>query len=86
MTQSSSFYNVITGMTECRIKELIHYAEDMDARERPVPEASSYFRAHAVTVYLAWCDVTNGFHTVEDMNRLETLTHSNTLAVGLSDF
>ncbi|MBV0881597.1 hypothetical protein KTQ42_20155 [Noviherbaspirillum sp. L7-7A] len=86
MTQPSSFYNVITGMTENRIKELIQHAEDIDARELPVAETSSYFRAHAVTVYLAWCDITDGFRNVEDMERLEALTNQDTLAVGLSDF
>lgn len=86
MTQSSSFYKEITSITESRIKELIQYAEDLDAREPIFPEAGSYFRAHAVSVYLAWRDVTDGFHTVEDVERLEALTNSDALALGLSDF
>ena len=92
MTESSSFYNVITSITESRIKELIQHAENIEAREHTFPQASSYFRAHATTVYLAWRDVTDGFHAIEDVKRLEMLTHSDTLthpdelAVGLSDF
>ena len=86
MTQPSSFYKEITSITESRIKELIEHAEDIEAREHTFPKASSYFRAHAVSVYLAWRDVTDGFRSVEDMERLEALTNQDTLAVGLSDF
>lgn len=86
MTQPNSFYKEITNLTEKRIKELIEHAEDLETREHTFPQASSYFRAHAVTVYLAWRDVTDGFHTIEDMERLEALANSERLAVGLSDF
>jgi hypothetical protein len=86
MTQPSSFYKEITNITESRIKELIQHAEDIEARERTFPQCNSYFRAHAATVYLAWRDVTDGFHTSNDLERLEMLTNPNALAVGLSDF
>lgn len=92
MTQSNSFYKEITSITEKRIKELIEHAEGLETREHTFPQASSYFRAHAATVYLAWRDVTDGFHAVEDVKRLEmltqsvTLTHPDELAVGVSDF
>lgn len=86
MTQSNSFYKEITGLTEKRIKELIEHAEGLETREHTFPQASSYFRAHAATVYLAWRDVTDGFHTLEDMERLEALANSERLVVGLSDF
>lgn len=86
MTQLASFYKEITSITESRIKELIEHAQDLDAREHTFPKASSYFRAHAVSVYLAWRDVTDGFQTVEDVERLEALTNSGTLAIDLSDF
>ncbi len=85
MTQSTSFYRVITNLTESRIKELIEHAEDLETREHTFPQASSYFRTHAATVYLAWRDVTDGFHTVEDVERLGRLTNSDTLAVGMSE-
>lgn len=86
MTESSSFYKAITSITENRIKELVQHADDIEAREHTFPQASSYFRAHAVTVYLAWRDVTDGFHTIEDMEHLEALANSERVAVGLPDF
>lgn len=86
MTHTSSFYKEITSITERRIEELIQHAEDIEARKHSFPQVSSYFRAHVATVYLAWRDVTDGFHTVENVKRLEMLTNSDTLAVGVSDF
>lgn len=80
MTQPSSFYKDITSIAESRIRELTQHAEDIDAREHSFPKASSYFRAHAVSVYLAWRDVTDGFHTSDDLERLEMLASSNALA------
>lgn len=85
MTQPSYFYKEITSIAESRIKELIQHAEDIDAREHAFPRASSYFRAHAVSVYLAWRDVTDGFQALGDLDRLEMLANSNAL-VGASDF
>jgi len=86
MTQPSSFYNEITCVSEKRIKELIGHAEAIDTRETIFPQASSYFRAHAVSVYLAWRDVTDGFHTVEDLERLAMLANLDVFAIGKPDF
>jgi ABC-type amino acid transport substrate-binding protein len=82
MTKPSSFYNEITSITENRIKELIRHTDAIDARAALFPQASAYFRAHAMSVYLAWRDVTEGFHTVEDLKRLAMLADSNVLAIG----
>ena len=86
MTQPSSFYNEITSIAENRIKELNRHADVIDARAAVFPQASSYFRAHAVSVYLAWRDVTDGFHTVEDLKRLAMLANSDAFAIGEPDF
>lgn len=86
MTRPSSFYNEITGITENRINELIRHADAIDARDAIFHQASTYFRAHAVSVYLAWRDVTDGFHMVEDVERLARLANSDALAIGEPDF
>jgi hypothetical protein len=52
----------------------------MDARKDAFPKAGSYFQACAVTVYLAWRDVTEGWHTEDDLERLEALTNGTAWA------
>lgn len=86
MTQLSSFYTEITGITENRIKELVRHADAIDARDAIFPLASAYFRAHALCVYLAWRDVTDGFHTAEDLERLAMLANVDALAIGEPEF
>ena len=86
MTKPSSFYNKITSITENRIKELIRHADAIDARDAIFPQASAYLRAHAVTIYLAWRDVTEGLHTVEDVKRLARLAKSDGLAISEPDY
>jgi hypothetical protein len=84
MAQHLYFYQDLTQIAEDRIKELIRHAEEMEAREHSFPKAGSYFRDCAVCVYLAWRDVTVGWHVDEDLKRLEALangtTWTNTLA------
>ncbi len=86
MTQPLSFYNEITSISEKRIDELIRLAKAIDTREAIFLQASSYLRAHAVSVYLAWRDVTDGFHTVEDVERLAMLANLDVFAIGKPDF
>lgn len=79
MTPRSSFYKGITDLTENRINELIRHAEGIEARAHTFPHASSYFRAHAFVVYLAWRDVTEGLHMQDDVDRLEGLASGKAL-------
>lgn len=58
----------------------------LDARAAIFPQASMYFRAHALSVYLAWRDVTDGFYKVEDLERLAMLTSADTLSIGEPGF
>lgn len=71
MAQQLHFYRDLTEIAENQIKELMRNVEVMDA----FPKAGSYFQACAVTVYLAWRDVTEGWHTEDDLERLEALTN-----------
>jgi hypothetical protein len=70
MAQHLYFYQDLTQIAEDRINELIRHAEEMEAREHSFPKAGSYFRDCAVCVYLAWRDVTVGWHVDEDLKRL----------------
>lgn len=79
MTKNSYFYREITRITENRIKELMRHAEEIEAREHAFPKVISNFRAHAITVYLAWLDVTNEFHTKDDRERLKALANGTAL-------
>jgi len=78
MAQHLCFYRDLTQIAEGRIKELIRHAEEMEAHEHSFPKAGSYFRDHAVCVYLAWRDVTAGWHLDDDLERLEALAYGTT--------
>jgi hypothetical protein len=73
MENCSYFYNAVTRIAEDRILELLQHAHDADARGNGFPEAGSYFRACAHTVYSAWRDITNGWHTDGDLERIGSL-------------
>jgi hypothetical protein len=70
-TQRSNDY--CKRIAEERMLELLQHAKDAEAREIGFPEAGSYFRACAHTVYAAWRDITDGWHTDDDVERLESL-------------
>lgn len=72
MEDFSYFYQAVTKIAEDRIKELVQHAKESQARETPFLEAGSYFHACAQTVYLAWWDITDGWHTDDDVARLES--------------
>lgn len=72
MENYSYFYQAVTKVAEDRIKELIQDAKDAEAGGHVFPEAGAYFRACAQTVYLAWRDITEGWHTEGDIERLES--------------
>jgi hypothetical protein len=73
MENCSHFYNAVTRIAEDRILELLQHAKDAEARENGFPEAGSYFRACAHTVYSAWRDITDGWHTDGDSERIGSL-------------
>jgi hypothetical protein len=75
MAEKRCFYQDLTEIAESRIKELIRHAEEMEAHEQGLPNAGKYFRDCAFTIYLAWRDVTDGWHGDDDLERLETLTN-----------
>ena len=72
MENCSYFYKAVTQIAEDRIQELLNHAVDAEAREGGFLEAGSYFRACAHTVYAAWRDITDGWHTDADVARLES--------------
>jgi hypothetical protein len=76
MENYSYFYQAVTKITEDRVKELIKHAKDAEARETAFPDAGSYYRACAQTIYLAWLDVTDGWQIEGDVERLETIIGS----------
>jgi len=75
MAEKRSFYRDITEIAESRIKELIQQAEETAACKYSSFKAAPYLRACAVTVYLAWRDVTDGLHADNDLERLEALVN-----------
>ncbi len=75
MGQQLSFYADLTQIAETRIKELICHAEQVEARESSCPDGASYFRDCAAIVFLAWRDVTEGWQSPDDLERLEALTN-----------
>jgi hypothetical protein len=77
MENCSYFYQAVTRIAEDRILELLQHAKDAEARENDFPEAGSYFRACAHTVYSAWRDITNGWHANDDVERLESFIGSS---------
>ena len=73
MQDCSYFYQAVTKIAEDRMQELLHHARDADARGGGFPGAGAYFRACAQTVYLAWLDITEGWHRRNDVERLASL-------------
>jgi hypothetical protein len=73
MENYSYFYQAVTKVAEDRIKALVQHAKDAEAGGHVFPEAGSYFRACAQTVYLAWRDINEGWFTEGDATRLEAL-------------
>jgi hypothetical protein len=73
MENYSYFYASVTKIAEDRIRELEQHAKAAEAGGHVFPEAGSYFRACAQTVYFAWRDITEGWHTDGDVERLESL-------------
>jgi hypothetical protein len=73
MKNCSYFYQSVTQIAEGRMMELLRHAKDAEARGNDFPEAGSYFRACAHTVYCAWRDITDGWHTDDDVKRFEAL-------------
>jgi|SRR4051794_36232537 hypothetical protein len=73
MENHSYFYQAVTKVAEDRIKELMHHAKEAEVKDHVFTEAGSYFRACAQTVYFAWRDITAGWHTKGDVERLELM-------------
>jgi len=74
MAQPLCFYRDLTDLAETRINELILQAGMAERRDdAPFPEAGNYYRACALTVFLAWNDVTEGWQTQHDRDRLAAL-------------
>lgn len=74
MENYSYFYKAVTKIAEERIKELIQHAKEAEARGGDAfPDAGSYFRGCAQTVYLAWCDITDGWQIESDLEKLGSL-------------
>lgn len=74
MAQPLCFYRDLTDIAEQRITELISQARTAERRDdAPFPEAGGYYRACALTVFLAWNDVTEGWQTGQDRDRLAAL-------------
>lgn len=76
MENYSYFYNAVTRIAEDRIVELVRHAKDAEARENGFPGAGSYLRARAHTVYSAWLNITDGWHTDNDLEQLQSLLGS----------
>lgn len=80
MAQPLCFYRDLTDIAETRINELILQAGMAEQRDdAPFPEAGSYYRACALTVFLAWNDVTEGWQTQQDRARLAALAGADGL-------
>lgn len=74
MAQPLCFYRDLTDIAEKRISELILQANVAEGRDDALfPEAGGYYRACALTVFLAWDDVTEGWQTRHDRERLAAL-------------
>lgn len=80
MAQPLCFYRDLTDIAEQRISELISQAGTVERRDdAPFPEAGNYYRACALTVFLAWNDVTEGWQTGQDRARLAALAGAGSL-------
>lgn len=73
MENCSYFYNAVTKIAEDRIRELIQHAANTHSGKSGFPDAGAYFQACAQTVYFAWCDITEGWQTEDDVARMESL-------------
>ena len=73
MENCSYFYEAVTKIAEDRMRELIEHAKNAEARKAAFPDAGSYFRVCAQTVYFAWRDITDGWQIEGDVKRLESL-------------
>jgi len=73
MENYSYFYQAVTKIAENRTKELVQHAKESKAGGHVFPETGSYFQACAQTVYFAWRDITEGWHTKDDVARLESM-------------
>jgi hypothetical protein len=81
MAQPLCFYSDLTDIAEKRITELILQAGTAEGRDDALfPEAGGYYRACALTVFLAWNDVTEGWQTRQDRDRLAALAGAEGLA------
>lgn len=74
MENYSYFYTAVTQIAEDRIRELMQHSQDTEVRENGFPNAGTYFCGCAQIVYAAWADITEGWHTENDVKRLELLT------------
>lgn len=72
MENYSYFYQAVTKIAEERINELIQHAKDAEAGGPVFPEVGSYFQACAQSVFFAWRDITDGWHTEDDRKHLES--------------
>jgi hypothetical protein len=80
MAQPLCFYRDLTDIAENRIRELISQAGTAERRvDALFPEAGGYYRACALTVFLAWNDVTEGWQTGQDRDRLAALAGAGSL-------
>lgn len=74
MAQPLGFYRDLTEIAEQRIGELVLQALAVEQRPTaPFPGAGRYYRACALTVYLAWNDVTQGWQAQPDRDRLAAM-------------
>lgn len=73
MENYSYFYQAVIKIAEDRIQELVQHAKDAEDGSPIFPAAGSYFRGCAQTVYFAWRDITEGWHTERDIVRLESM-------------
>lgn len=71
MAEGLGFYSDLTEIAEGRITDLITHAEAAERRaDAFLPQAGAYYRACALTVFMAWRDVTEGWQALHDCGRL----------------
>jgi hypothetical protein len=80
MAKGLCFYRDLTEIAERRIRELIAHADMAERRaDAPLPQAGAYYRACALTVFMAWRDVTEGWQAQHDCERLAALSGAQDL-------
>ena len=80
MADGLGFYSDLTEIAEGRIRELITHAEAAERRDDAfLPQAGAYYRACALTVFMAWRDVTEGWQALHDRERLARLSGARDL-------